>query len=178
MTTGRGPERGRIRLETMVSIATLVTLSAVLLDRLLFYEEYTEKTVTELTITNMRTGLNLRKAEMMLASAQGGPTGVLGDNPMVWLPAPAPNYSGEFAGHAPDAAGEGIWYFDRGARELAYRPNLARHFVPGPDGHTEVRVRVERRRVAHVEAEAEGAARNPAPWEGVALVLARPYRWF
>ena len=178
MTTLPGRHGGRIRLDKMVSVAILVTLGAVLLDRLLYYEEYTEKTVTELTITNMRTGLNLRKAEMMLASAQGGTTGVLGDNPMVWLPAPTPNYSGEFAGHAPDAAGEGIWYYDQGARELAYRPNLARHFVPGLDGHTEVRVRVERRRVAHAEAVAEGAVRNPPPWEGVALVLARPYRWF
>lgn len=178
MTPGSRGQGGRVRLETIVSITVLVTLSAVLLDRLLYYEEYTEKTVTELTITNMRTGLYLRKAEMMLASAQGGSTGVLGDNPMVWLPAPAPNYTGEFAGHAPDAAGEGIWYFDRGARELAYRPNLARHFLPGPDGQTEVRVRVERRRVVQDEAAAEMPIRNPAPWEGVALVLARPYRWF
>lgn len=178
MTTSSGRHGGRIRLDTVVSVAILVTLGAVLLDRLLYYEEYTEKTVTELTITNMRTGLNLRKAEMMLASAQGGVTGILGDNPMIWLPAPTPNYSGEFAGHAPDAAGEGIWYFDRGARELAYRPNLVRHFVPSPDGQTEVRVRVERRRVAQSQAAAEAPIRNPAPWEGVALVLARPYRWF
>ena len=173
-----GRQGGRIRLDKMISIAILVSLGAVLLHRLQYYEEYTEKTVTELTITKMRTGLNLRKAEMMLASAQGGAMGVLGDNPMVWLPAPTPNYSGEFAGHAPDAAGEGIWYFDRSARELAYRPNLARHFVPGPDGPTEVRVRVERRRWEPAKAEAEGPVRNPAPWEGVALVLARPYRWF
>jgi hypothetical protein len=134
--------------------------------------------VTELTITNMRTGLNLRKAEMMMASALGAPAGVLGDNPMVWLPAPTPNYTGEFAGHAPDEAGDGIWYFDRGARELAYRPNLARHFVPGPDGHVEVRVKVEHRRPGQVATADAAPAPNPAPWEGVALVLARPYRWF
>jgi hypothetical protein len=169
---------GSVRLETIVAVVIIASLSAVLLDRLLYYEEYAEKTVTELTITNMRTGLNLRKAEMMLASAQGTPLGILGDNPMGWLPAPAPNYTGEFAGHAPDAVGDGIWYFDRGARELAYRPNLARHFVPGPDGHAEVRVKVERRRPALIATAEAGAATRAAPWEGVALVLARPYRWF
>lgn len=177
MTTPRD-QAGRLRLDMVVVVVIIASLVVVLLDRLLYYEEYAEKTVAELTITNMRTGLNLRKAEMMLASALDRPTGVLGDNPMAWLPAPAPNYTGEFAGTAPDAAGDGIWYFDRGARELAYRPNLARHFVPGPDGHTEVRVKVERRRPALIAAAGASAGPNPAPWEGVALVLARPYRWF
>ena len=177
MTTLRD-QAGRSRVRTIVAVAVIASLVVVLLERLLYYEEYAEKTVAELTITNMRTGLNLRKAEMMLASALDRPAGVLGDNPMTWLPAPAPNYTGEFAGTAPDTAGDGIWYFDRGAGELAYRPNLARHFVPGPDGQTEVRVKVERRRPAAIAAAGANPGPNPAPWEGVALVLARPYRWF
>ncbi|MBX9963605.1 MAG: hypothetical protein K2Y35_11140 [Burkholderiales bacterium] len=177
MTTLRD-QAGRSRVRTIVAMAIIASLVAVLLERLLYYAEYAEKTVAELTITNMRTGLNLRKAEMMMASALGAPGGVLGDNPMVWLPAPTSNYTGEFAGQAPHEAGDGIWYFDRGARELAYRPNLARHFVPGPDGHTEVRVKVERRRPALIAAAGASPGPNPAPWEGVALVLARPYRWF
>lgn len=176
MTTLRG--YAGLRLQTIVGVAIVASLIAVLVDRLLYYEEYAEKTVTELTITNMRTGLNLRKAEMMMAAALGSPAGVLGDNPMVWLPAPTPNYSGEFAGHAPDEAGDGIWYFDRGARELAYRPNLARHFVPGPDGHAEVRVKVERRQPSPDPTADAAPTANRASWEGATLVLARPYRWF
>lgn len=164
-----------LRLPTIVGVAILASLIVVLVERLLYYQEYAEKTVTELTITNMRTGLNLRKAELMMASALGSPAGDLGDNPMGWLPAPDSNYSGEFAGQAPDEAGDGIWYFDRGARELAYRPNLARHFVPGPDGHAEVRVKVQRRPPPPDPA---APVANRASWEGVALVLARPYRWF
>lgn len=165
---------GRVRYDLMVAATIIVVLFIALVERLFYYEEYAEKTVTELTITNMRTGLNLRKAEMLASFVQGQPVEVLGENPMVWLPAPAPNYSGEFQGHAPEQAGDGIWYFDRGARELAYRPNRMRHFVPGPDGEREIRVKVSRRAPA-----AAGATEpKPRPWEGVALVLARPYAWF
>ena len=174
MNANPARQSGRFRRDMVVSIAIIAALCAVLMERLTYYEEYAEKTVTELTITNMRTGLNLRKAEMMMNFAQGQPVEVLGENPMVWLPAPVPNYSGEFAGQAPTQAGDGIWYFDRGARELAYRPNRMRHFVPGPDGVREVRVKVSRR-----ERPADLAPdRKPRPWEDVALVLARPYTWF
>jgi len=51
------------------------------MERLTYYEEYAEKTVTELTITNMRTGLNLRKAEMMMNFAQGQPVESAGRKP-------------------------------------------------------------------------------------------------
>lgn len=175
MTSARPRTFRGVRFDMMVSVAVTAVLSIVLVERLFYYEEYAEKTLAELTITNMRTGLNLRKAEMMVSYAQGLPVEVLGENPMVWLPAPVPNYSGEFQGQAPDQAGNGIWYFDRGARELAYRPNRMRHFVPGPDGVREVRVRVARRAAPATEEATQPGLR---PWEGVALVLARPYQWF
>jgi hypothetical protein len=70
-------------------------------------------------------------------------------------------------------AGDGIGYFDRDARELAYRPNRMRHFMPGPDGVREVHVKVSRRALGTDRATDD----KPRPLEGFALVLARPCTW-
>ena len=122
-----------------MSLIVVGVLLGVLGERLLYYEEYAEKTVVELTITNMRTSLMLRKAELMMAQAQGGDTGTLADNPVTWLPAKPTAYAGEFAGMAPASVGNGVWYFDASRRELAYLPRLTRHFTPAADGRRQGR---------------------------------------
>ncbi len=170
---------GRIRFEVVASLMLVAVLFGVLVERLLYYEEYAEKTVVELTITNMRTSLMLRKAELMVAVAQGTATRALADNPVTWLPVPLPNYAGEFAGMASASIGTGVWYFDTTRRELAYRPKLTRHFAPAADGSREVRIKAVRRLAGQTDRPvgAAGGTAN-APWQGTALVLASPYAWF
>jgi hypothetical protein len=122
----------------------------------------------------MRAGLHVRRAEAVVARALGQEIAMPETNPVRWLGVVPPNYAGEFDGPAPSGAGDGIWFYDRTARELVYRPSLQRHFLPDADGRREVRVRFVRREPSLVTVE---AARS-LPWEGAAVVLARPYDWF
>lgn len=170
---------GRVRFEVIASLILVALLFGLLVERLLYYEEYAEKTVVELTITNMGASLMLRKAELMMAVAQGTAPPAFADNPVTWLPTPLPNYAGEFAGMASASIGAGVWYFDTTRRELAYRPKLTRHFAPDSAGNREVRIKAVRRLAGQPERPvgAAGGTGN-APWRGTALVLASPYAWF
>ncbi len=170
----RRREGGRVRFEVMLPLVLVVALMAVLLERLLYYEEYAEKTMVELTVTSMRAGLHVRRAEAVVARALGQEIAMPETNPVRWLGVVPPNYAGEFDGPAPAGAGDGIWFYDRLARELVYRPSLQRHFLPDAEGRREVRVRFVRREPSAATAQ---AARS-LPWEGAAVVLARPYEWF
>lgn len=163
---------GRVRLEVALPLAVVAVLMAVLLERVLYYEEYAEKTMVDLTLASLRAALHVRRAEAVVARAFGEEVAMPEANPVRWLGVVPPNYAGEFDGAAPPGEGDGIWFYDRATRELVYRPSLQRHFVPSAGGGREVRVRFVRRVVP---------AADPAhalPWEGAAVVLARPYQWF
>ncbi|MCW5626960.1 MAG: hypothetical protein KIT73_19745 [Burkholderiales bacterium] len=163
---------GRIRFDVVVSLVILATLMAVLLERLLYYEEYAEKTVVDMTVTQMKVGLQWRKAEIMLGTALGQPMAGLPDNPIEWLPFRPAEYRGEFAGDAPATEGDGIWYFDTVQRDLVYRPRLSRHFDAAPAASAQVRVRAVRNL-------APKDAAPPLPsWEGVSLVRVGQDQWF
>jgi hypothetical protein len=163
-----------VRFDVVFSLALVVALMAVLLERLLYYEEYAEKAMVEVAVTSMRAGLHVRRAEAVVARALGQEVGMPETNPVRWLGVVPPNYAGEFDGPAPPGAGDGIWFYDRLSRELVYRPSLQRHFLPDAAGRREVRVRFVRREPSPATA---GAARS-LPWEGAAVVLSRPYEWF
>jgi general secretion pathway protein G len=162
------------RLELLVRATVIAAIAAMLLDRLLYYQEYAEKVSMDVMVHQMRSGLNYGKAQMMIAVSQGGVPTQLTDNPINLLEAPPANYAGEFAGVAPEGAGEGIWYYDLTTRELAYRPAMRRHFVAGTGCEAEARFAIVRSAAIQLNANAP----KPPAWEGYALNRVRPYVWF
>ena len=123
--------RGRSKLEFLVIVALFGILAAALLDRLTGIEQAAERTEIELTVRNMRVGLQraigerlMRGEEHRLAElVDANPVGFLG-----WLPQ---GYRGEAA--AP--GGPGTWRFDPATHALAYRPRQPEAF----GGRTELR---------------------------------------
>jgi type II secretory pathway pseudopilin PulG len=121
----RGPssrEQGFSLFEFFVAAGVISLIAALLLDRLLGYQEYAERTALELTVINMRGGLRLRTAELMTQDRLNEVGKLINENPVRWLETPPPNYLGEFANPVPESLPPGNWYFDRTTRELVYLP--------------------------------------------------------
>ena len=59
-------QRGFTIFELVVVIVIASVLAIILLNRLWYYQEIAEKTAMEMTVMNMRSGLRLRIAELMM----------------------------------------------------------------------------------------------------------------
>lgn len=161
---------GASKLEAMVAVLLVSILGGVLLDRLLLYQEMGEKTAMETTVINLRTGLRLSIAELMLNDRMQD-IGVLAEmNPVKWLDKPPPNYIGEMDNPKADAIPPGNWYYDRGSRQLVYKPNHSRLLKIDADQEKLIRFQV----VARMQS---GNGHAPPAVQGVALSLLSPYDW-
>lgn len=162
--------RGFTLLELAVAGAVIGILAAVLLSRLLRYQELAEKTAMETTVVNMRSGLRARVAELII-QGRTDEIGALGrENPIGWLDAPPANYAGELDRPGQGAVRPGYWYFDGARRELVYLPHRNRHLKPGPDGTKAIRFRV----TTMTRQDETG----PAPvLAGAAITPVVPYDW-
>ncbi len=163
-------QTGGTLLELAVAGAIIGIIATVFLGYMLRYQEVAEKTVMETTVINMRTGLNLRMAELMATDRMRDMGAVAQQNPIDWLESPPPNYLGQLDNPEPDAIPPGNWYYDSGRRQLVYRPDRARYLKPGPDGEKLIRFRVTAK--TH-----PGQNSRPARVEGVTLTPVIPYDW-
>lgn len=117
-----GKAHGEVRLEFMVFVVTAGILAGILLDRMLDYQEYAEKTAMDITVLNMRSGLRLRLSELMMQDRMGEAGKLLEENPIRWLETPPPNYRGTLHDVKPGDVSPGNWYFDAGRKDLVYVP--------------------------------------------------------
>ncbi|MEW6132897.1 MAG: hypothetical protein AB1591_06985 [Pseudomonadota bacterium] len=161
---------GISKLEAMVALLLIAILGAILLDRLLFYQEVAERTAMETTIINLRSALRLTVAELRMQNRMQDLEHLVGANPIAWLDRPPANYAGELDNPSPTAIPPGSWCFDRTRRQLVYRPKLTR--LIKADSEEEKLIRFQVTAVMRAE---ESAATPIA--EGVALSLVRPYDW-
>lgn len=167
-----GLQRGISRLEFAVAATLFAVLAGVLLERLLYVEEYAEMTAMELTVANMRTGLRNRTGDLLIRDRVSEIATLADENPMDWLERRPENYLGEFD-REPDLNLRGSWYFDRVRHEIVYTASLRRHFSPENAEDYSVRLRA----VAQPVPAGETVAGKNAPrW--VALVKTSGGRWF
>jgi len=124
-----GREHGSSRFEFFIAVGVISVIAAFLLDRLLSYQEYAERTAMEVTVVNMRSGLRLRTAELMTQDRLHEVGKLVNENPVRWLETPPPNYLGELAHPVPKTLVQGNWYFDTTRRELVYLPHDNRFFM-------------------------------------------------
>lgn len=124
---------GANKFEFAVTVVIFGFLAAVLLVRLHVIEAEAERTEVDLTVRNMRVGIQLAigerimrgEEERIIEVAQASPIDFLGHRPRGFNP----------GARSPAASGQ--WTYDPLRRELAYRPRLPHAF----DGVAELRWR-------------------------------------
>ncbi len=112
--------RGISRFELLNVVFVIGVLCVVLLSQLLHYQELARTAVMEMTVTNVRSGLRLRVAELIMSNRLDQLGGLLQQNPVIWLDAPPANYLGEYDYPQLHALPVDSWLYDRHAGELIY----------------------------------------------------------
>ena len=116
---------------------------AVFLERVLYYMELAERTVMVLTVSNVNSALNVRRAFRMLERQTinerlRNPFALAGMSPA--------NFLGEIDSPNLAALQRGHWVFDRARRELIYLPRLRRGLeTADPDGAIRFRLELQGR---------------------------------
>lgn len=106
--------------EITLVIILLCVLALVWADRFFYYRELAEKTVFELTVRNMRSGLWQEKARRIIAGI--ALDDLPGRNPILYLDTPPPGYLGEKTETEVQQAASGSWFFVASEGALYYKP--------------------------------------------------------
>jgi len=105
-------------LELVVVIIVAGLVGTAFLERLHFYQELAEKAAVESTLRLIKTGLQMRLAELIVANRQGEARKLAEQDPTEWY-RPA-NYGGAYR----SPVEPGNWYFDTQRAQLVYVVNL------------------------------------------------------
>ena len=148
----------------------LGALALVLLRALNEVEAQAERQAVELTLRNMRTGMQFAMAEALMRQRESEVAAWAGSDPTRWLEVPPAGYRGECSAEERRNLPEGMWCFERGSQELAYRPRNAKQLRSLEDGQqcSQLAWRVVR--------VAGGAVKGTSG--GTRIEAASPCRWF
>lgn len=161
--------RGFTLFELAVAIMIIALLATVLLTRLAFYQEAAEKAAMEATVRLIKTGLQIRLAELIVANRQAQAGSLETENPMRWLEAKPGNYGGPYR----EPGEGGTWYFDAGRHQLVYAVNTGSRLEVGGSGE-EKRIRFQARLLKD-RVNAGGAVVESMT--AITLAPVTPYRW-
>ncbi len=89
-------------------------------------QEYSERTMVELVITNMRSGLQIAKADAIIAHRESEMLTWEGGDPTRFLLRKPEPYR-ENCGESETALPAGVWCFDSRRRELIYKPRSSNY---------------------------------------------------
>lgn len=115
-------------IELIVVVCLIAVFLSIALDRLRRYQESAEKSVVELTIASMQSGLQLRLAALLIKGDDKAIRSLDNANPVQFLADVPAGYKGEITGSDGSLSGRS-WYFDASRRELVYVPDLTAHLV-------------------------------------------------
>lgn len=166
---GRREPRGFTLVEFAVAIAVIAVAAALLLDRLAYHQEMAEKAAMESVARAVKTGLQLRLAELIATHRQGQAATLEAEDPMRWLDARPDNYGGAYSA----GADRGKWYFDAGRRHLVYVVNAGDR-LEIDTGTAAKEIRFQARLLEDRVAFAGGAVESVT---AVTLSPVVPYRW-
>jgi general secretion pathway protein G len=96
-------------------------------------KEQAERQIVDLTIRNMRTGMQLAMGEALMRQREHEMASWVGSNPVQWLATSPAGYRGECSAEESRDLSGGEWCFERSRRELVYRPRRVEHLQGGED---------------------------------------------
>lgn len=166
-------DRGISKYEFLIQVVIAGILAAFLLERFQYYQEYAEKSVMESTVINMRSGMRLRIAALMMDNKPEEIGALLKENPVSWLDRPPANYLGVLERGDQIAKDRYGWYFDAVNNELVYKPHLSRFLQPAPGSSGVIRFRITAKVIAGKN---EKGIYTRA--EGLEIVSIGQYAWF
>lgn len=114
-------------LQVAVLFTVLGSLVMGLLWALSDVTERAEKQVVELTVRNMKTGMQLAMGEALLHQRANEVASWVDGNPVLWLGSQPSGYRGQCSAEESRSLEGGEWCFELGNRELVYRPKNANH---------------------------------------------------
>jgi prepilin-type N-terminal cleavage/methylation domain-containing protein len=159
---------GLTLIELVVVLAVVSSLLAVMLDRLAYYQEAAEKAAMQQALASIKTGLQVRMAELILANREASLHELERENPMRWLGEGAPpNYLGDY----PAKPALRSWYYDAEQRQLVYVPGSLYHIEFREENVKELRFRVALRFES-------GATTDRKRAVGVAIEPVGGFKWF
>jgi prepilin-type N-terminal cleavage/methylation domain-containing protein len=170
-TAPRATSAGFSLVELMVVFVIVSIISAILLDRVKFYQEQAERTTMEATASAIQAALHLRMAGYLASGRDRDLESLTKENPVDWLARKPDNYAGAFDARAARELPDGGWYFDLSDRSLVYRVRYGRAFVPDAEGKKEVRYR------ARVEYGRLGDTSELRGIKVLEFVPVHPYQW-
>ena len=161
--------RGFTVFELTVVIVVFGVLVTALLARLHYYPELAEKAKMESELRTIKTGLQIKLAELIITNRQAEAGRLEIEDPMQWLDARPANFGGAYS----DPPARGKWYFDRGARQLVYAVhNGDRLDLDAGAAAKEIRFRA---RLLKDQLNLGGVVVESVT--GVTLLPVRPYHW-
>lgn len=151
-------------IELSVVLAIYGVILAVLVNRLLYYQELAEKTNAEYVAVVLRSALREKMAEFVIDNREIAIPVLAEQNPVSWLVRPPASYCGEVNIDPGPEMPAGCWYYDRNGKTMTYLANNTGHFLPDSSG---------RKRIHYRLVILSGGLATP----GVDMQLAEPYHW-
>jgi prepilin-type N-terminal cleavage/methylation domain-containing protein len=168
-------QTGFTLLELIIVIVIIVTLMALFMNRMAFYQEQAEKVAMEDVAGAIQSALTLQYGKLLTRGKPSDVAALAEDNPMNWLQKRPGNYAGEFYEPTSQSVEPGNWVFDLKTRDLVYLIRNADNFKPGNDGKRWVRFHV----VTYYEPSRLPSLQNAAPeLTGLQFKPVEPYSWF
>ena len=162
-------QRGMTLFELIVVIIVVSVAGTAFLERLHRYQELAERAGMETTLRLVKTGLQIRLAELIIGNRQGEAAQLEQEDPTQWLDQRPANYAGDYR----EPPEPGKWYFDAPQKQLVYVVHTGGR-LESATGQTvkelrfQARLLKDRIRIGDVAVDSV---------TGVTLVPLRPYRW-
>lgn len=121
-------------LQSAVFFLIVAALVLVLLRAMNEVEAQAERQAVELTLRNMRTGMQFAMAEALMRQRESDMAAWARSNPVRWLEVPPAGYRGECTVDERRDLPEGAWCFERESQELLFRPRNTKQLRRLDDG--------------------------------------------